>query len=99
MLSIVVNEDKDRLKVTLVGEVDIYTVDMLKDKMDSVDSTEVRDIIFDMEKLDYIDSTGLGALIGVKGKYPGSVIKVANMKSNVARLFDITGLSKIFVIE
>ncbi|SHF23825.1 STAS domain-containing protein [Alkalibacter saccharofermentans] len=99
MLSISINNEKDRLEVALIGEVDIYTVDMLKNKMDEVNEIKGKEIVFDLERLDYIDSTGLGALIGVKGKHPDAVIKVINMKSNVSRLFDITGLSKIFVTE
>ncbi|MBF7096422.1 STAS domain-containing protein [Alkalibacter sp. M17DMB] len=99
MLSISVNDGADKVQISLIGEVDIYTVDMLKEKLDQVKDVSGKEIIFDLEKLDYIDSTGLGAIIGVKGKNPDTVIKISNMKSNVSRLFEITGLNKIFVTE
>lgn len=99
MLTIDMQEESGALTIALNGEVDIYTVDKLKEKLEEVKDLEGKDIIFDLEKLDYIDSTGLGAMIGVKGKNPQASIKVINMKSNVSRLFEITGLKKIFATE
>jgi anti-sigma B factor antagonist len=99
MLTITMHEEEGVLTIALNGEVDIYTVDLLKEKLEAVKEVDDRSIVFDLEKLDYIDSTGLGALIGVKGKNPQASIKVTNMKSNVSRLFEITGLNKIFVTE
>lgn len=99
MLNIDVQENQGVMTISLNGEVDIYTVDLLKEKLEVVKDVEGTEIVFDLKKLDYIDSTGLGAIIGVKGKNPQASIKVINMKSNVARLFEITGLNKIFVTE
>ncbi|WP_246798117.1 STAS domain-containing protein [Alkalibacter rhizosphaerae] len=99
MLTINMLEETERWTVALNGEVDIYTVDMLKEKLEAVKDVEGKEIVFDLKKLDYIDSTGLGAIIGVKGKNPKASIRVINMKSNVARLFEITGLDKIFATE
>lgn len=99
MLTIDVQQNQGVMTISLNGEVDIYTVDLLKEKLEVVKDVEGTEIVFDLKKLDYIDSTGLGAIIGVKGKNPQASIKVINMKSNVARLFEITGLNKIFVTE
>ncbi|HCX65072.1 MAG TPA: anti-sigma factor antagonist [Eubacteriaceae bacterium] len=99
MLSISTKKNENGLEVALIGEVDVYSVDMLKEKVQQMPEEAMEEIVFNLEKLDYIDSTGLGALIGVKKKYPQATIRVVDMKSNVARLFDITGLNKIFVIE
>ncbi len=47
------------------GEIDIYTSTEFKDII--VDKTKEKqsDILIDGEKLDYLDSTGLGALISI----------------------------------
>ena len=48
-----------------------------------------------------IDSTGLGAMIGVlkKLKTDNKEIYIINPKSNVKKIFTITGLDKIFKVE
>ena len=54
-----------------------------------------------LERLDYIDSTGLGVMIGVlkKLKMDNKEIYILNPKSNVKKIFTITGLDKIFKVE
>ena len=54
-----------------------------------------------LENLDYIDSTGLGVMIGVlkKIKMDNKEIYIINPKSNVKKIFNITGLDKIFKVE
>ena len=54
-----------------------------------------------LSNLDYIDSTGLGVMIGVlkKIKSEEKEIYIINPKSNVKKIFTITGLDKIFKVE
>jgi anti-sigma B factor antagonist len=54
-----------------------------------------------LDTLDYIDSTGLGVMIGVlkKLKMDNKEIYILNPKSNVKKIFTITGLDKIFKVE
>lgn len=99
MLSIVTKDQAESYDVKLVGEVDIYTVDELKSTVDLKMKDMIKDLVFDFSELEYIDSTGLGALIGIKGKYKDINIEIKNLRSNVKRLFDITGLSKIFTVK
>lgn len=55
----------------------------------------------DFTNLEYIDSTGLGALIGVlkRLKVNDKDIYVLNARKNVKKIFSITGLDKIFKVE
>ena len=54
-----------------------------------------------LENLDYIDSTGLGVMIGVlkKLKIDNKEIYILNPKNKVKKIFTITGLDKIFKME
>lgn len=99
MLSISKTEDKATWTIKLIGEVDIYTVDSLKKAMEEVMNKKTKDVILDLERLEYIDSTGLGALISMKGKYKDISLHLINLKSNVKKLFDMTGLTKIFLVK
>ncbi|MFZ7119706.1 MAG: STAS domain-containing protein [Eubacteriaceae bacterium] len=99
MLSINKIEDETSWTIKLIGEVDIYTVDNLKKAMEEVMNKKTKDVILDFERLEYIDSTGLGALISMKGKYEDISLHLINLKSNVKKLFDMTGLTKIFLVK
>ena len=59
------------------------------------------DIKIDCTDLEYIDSTGLGVLIGVlkRLKVNEKDIYILNPRKNVKKIFDITGLDKIFKVE
>ena len=99
MLSITTKIEEDYYEIKLNGEVDIYTVDQLKNTIDDKMEQNPKNIVFDFGDLRYIDSTGIGALIGIKGKYKDTDIKIINLRSNVKRLFEITGIIKIFSVE
>ncbi|RKD22256.1 anti-sigma B factor antagonist [Caminicella sporogenes DSM 14501] len=95
------NDEKKVWNVELTGEVDIYTSNILKETLNELILKEETDIVLDCEKLDYIDSTGLGVLIGILKRLKNNEknIIIANPKSNISKLFKITGLDKIFIME
>ncbi len=90
----------DYVKVTLIGEIDIYTAQTLKDKLYGIVETNQTDLRFECGGLNYIDSTGLGIFVGVlkKTKQYGKNIYLDKLKDNIRKLFVITGLDKLFII-
>ena len=56
-------ERKENLKVIPIGELDITTTSQFKEEVIKKYLEEKSNIIIDGSKLEYIDSTGLGALI------------------------------------
>ena len=86
--------------VDISGEVDIHTSGNLKDVLNNILNDREADIRLNCEELMYIDSTGLGALIGIlkRVKKNENDIIIVNAKSNISKLLSITGLDKIFVI-
>lgn len=94
-------EENLNLTVFLSGDLDINTVDEFRkevlEKYDDKDS----DIFFDLSDLEYIDSTGLGAIIAVykKVKEKGRNLTIVRAKKNIKKLFFITELDKIFNME
>jgi len=92
---------ENNLEIIPVGEVDIYTSPELKNKIFELIEEKNSNIVINGEKLDYIDSTGLGILMGIYKKLQEKnlSIKVINLKPNIYKLFDITGLNKIFSIQ
>jgi anti-sigma B factor antagonist len=86
--------------VSVVGEIDIYNANDLKESLLSLINEKNADVYVDCSELRFIDSTGLGSLVSVlktvKG-YGGSVV-LANVRKTIAKLFRITNLDKAFVI-
>lgn len=91
----------DSVKVTLNGEIDIYTSNDLKEKLYNIVETNKKDLIIDCKELHYIDSTGLGIFVGAlkKAKQYEKKIVLLNLKDNIRKLFTITGLDKVFQID
>ncbi len=95
------DEEKNIWVIVPEGEIDIYTSPKLKDTLTRMLKDKEADILIDSKKLDYVDSTGLGALISIlkKVKEQDNMIYMENVKPNIRKLFDITNLDKVFVIK
>lgn len=92
--------ENDIWNINLTGEVDIYTASQLKELVSVALEEKLTDLKFDCKNLSYIDSTGLGILIGLLKKLDQKYkIIILNPKNNIKKLLTITGLDKIFVIE
>ena len=81
----------------LVGEVDISNAHLFKKQLETSLAEKKQNITIDLSDLSYIDSTGLGVIIGAYGsiKKDGYCIKVTNPRDNVKKLINISGLDKI----
>jgi len=98
-LSINANNNKETgvWEFTLIGEVDISNAHYFRKQLEAALSEVRQNITIDLAELNYIDSTGLGVIIGVYGsvKKDGFSVKVLNPKDNVKKLLFISGLDKI----
>lgn len=100
-LSINQKESDDMIVVELNGEIDIDTVNELRERLYEIVEKYPIDIKLDCANLNYIDSTGLGVLVGVLKKVKNNEknIYLTNLKNTVKKLFLITNLNKVFIIE
>lgn len=86
--------------IELEGEVDVYTAPQLKQQVIGVLESGARELVIDLTKVDYLDSTALGVLIGGLKRMrevDGNVTLVCP-GPRIRRVFEITGLDKIFDI-
>jgi len=95
------NEERKVWNVKLIGEVDIKTSQDLKALLNESLNQIETDILLDCSDLNYIDSTGLGVIIGVlnRVKKNENEIFIDNAKNNVSKLFKITGLDRIIKVN
>ncbi|MCB1143313.1 MAG: STAS domain-containing protein [Leptospiraceae bacterium] len=84
--------------IDLNGTLDIYTATDLKTLIDALSSNGKVNFIINMDKLSYIDSSGIGMLIKLmnqtkekKGKF-----FLTKMKPPLEKVFKVAGLSSYF---
>ena len=93
---------KDGIEVVSVeGEIDIYTAPRLRELLINLASKNNYQLIVNLEKVGFLDSTGLGVLVGgLKRVRPhdGSLDLVCT-RERILKLFRVTGLAKVFGIH
>jgi stage II sporulation protein AA (anti-sigma F factor antagonist) len=101
-LNIDMEVKKDVLCIRLSGELDHHSTDELrKQAIHAIESYHIRHIILNLEDLSFMDSSGLGVILGrykqVK-QLQGEMV-VCAISPPVQRLFDMSGLFKIIRLE
>ncbi len=88
-------------KVAVSGEIDIYTAQQFKERLYQIVDSSTKDLVIDCSDLNYIDSTGLGIFVGAlkKTRLTDRSISLENIRENIRKLFNITGLDKLFIIR
>ena len=91
------DEDINFWEIGVSGELDVSTADEFKEYLHKLIDEEIRNIRLNLETLDYIDSTGLGVIIGIlkRIKVEDKEIYIKSPKDNVKKIFSITGLETI----
>ena len=86
--------------ITLEGEIDVYTSIQLKQDISDILAAGVKYLVLNLSKVEYLDSTGLGVLIGTlkKLRESGGNMIIVGPAMRIMRIFEITGLYKIFAI-
>ena len=100
-LSLETREAGDRTVVAVGGEIDVYTAPKLRDKITELVNAGHHTLLIDMEKVEFLDSTGLGVLVGGLKKvraHDGSMELVCS-QDRLLKIFRITGLAKVFTIH
>src|SRR4028119_1272498 len=82
------------------GEVDLGTVDTLRATTSEVVRRKPKTVIFDLRKVNHIDSSGLGILVATRKRlnnHPASVVVVTDQPA-VLHSLHVTGLDRVFEV-
>lgn len=89
-----------RVVVHVGGEIDVYTAPELRRELDEHIHRGCRDLVVDLAKVTFLDSTGLGVLVGrlklVRAQ--GGGMRILGATERVLKVFTITGLDRVFDI-
>jgi len=92
---------KDGIEVVNVeGEIDIYTAPRLRELLIDLAGKNNYQLIVNLEKVGFLDSTGLGVLVGgLKRVRPhDGWLDLVCTQERILKIFKITGLTKVFGI-
>src|SRR6266516_873279 len=82
------------------GEVDVYTASQLRERLTTLVEAGDRRVVVDLTKVDFIDSTGLGVLVGAlrRLRVVDGELRLVCPQEKLLKLFRITGLDRVFAL-
>ncbi|HZK02209.1 MAG TPA: STAS domain-containing protein [Anaerovoracaceae bacterium] len=95
------DEEKGMWNITTQGDLDISSAPALRTALNDAYQEKKANIILHFDHLRYIDSTGLGVIIGAYGRMRenGNNIALCNPKDNIRKLLRITNLDRLLCPE
>lgn len=87
--------------VNVAGEVDVSNAGDLRAALDEALATKAASVKVELGKVSYIDSTGIGVLVGAAHRASDQGIKfaIANPQRNVARVLSLLGVDGELNVE
>lgn len=90
--------ERQTLLLRLSGELDMRTADGLRQTIDSeIDRRGINTVILNFQAVQFIDSSGLGVILGrYKKLLPlGGKLKITNVPPHIFKIMELSGLPKI----
>jgi len=99
-LSLSTRTEGDRTVIAVGGEIDVYTAPKLREHLIDLVSGGSYHLIVDIEGVDFLDSTGLGVLVGglKRVRHHEGSLQLVCTQDRILKIFRITGLTKVFPI-
>lgn len=97
----VLNMIDNTLTVAIEGDMDHHNVGIMRSEMDKVIREKpVKNLVFDLSGLDFMDSSGIGLVLGRYKliKELGGSVFIAGAKPAVERIINVSGLHKIIPV-
>ena len=88
---------RDRI-IYISQDLDHHTVNLLREQSDRlIDAGDIRHIIFDFRENDFMDSSGIGLIMGryKRVMFRGGKAAVTNVGKEIERIFNLSGLFQI----
>ena len=92
--------EENVLKIELSGDIDLSNAEEFYKEVATAYASTSLDLLFDCEKLNFIDSTTLGTFVKIfkELKAKGNTMRLTNLQPKIKKLFVICSLDKIMDI-
>jgi anti-sigma B factor antagonist len=97
-LGLEVEERGDVAVLAVSGEVDVATVPRLREQLHGLVASGTPRIVVNLDAVDFLDSTGLGVLVGAlkRVRNNGGELALVCTSPRIRKVFEVTGLTKVF---
>ena len=88
----------NKLIIRIDGDIDHHTCEEIRNKIDNeIGRRNPKSIIFDMKNVNFMDSSGIGVIIGRYRKVSeyGGKVAITNLKPQIKKVFELGGLFRI----
>ncbi|MET0467794.1 MAG: STAS domain-containing protein [Aeromicrobium sp.] len=91
------DQQDDAVVLAVSGEIDMGSAGALRERVDGLDVSQGT-LVLDLAGVGFVDSSGLGALLGIKKQQEGAGgrLLLARVSPAVTRLFEITKMDRVF---
>ena len=99
-MDIEIRENGDHKIIEVSGEVDLYNVSELKKSLFAITDGSSKSVVVDMKNVNYMDSSGIGALVAgqKKMKAHSGQFALLNIHDDVLNILKLATLDKFFKI-
>jgi len=87
--------------IEVCGEFDLSAADYCRQEIDQKIRAEgIKDILFDLEKVAFIDSSGLGVILGRyrKAKENGGRMAISNANPRITKILELSGITRLIPV-
>jgi anti-sigma B factor antagonist len=100
-LELTVSERDGEAVVRAAGELDVNTAPELREQLARLVSEGTRQIVVDLTDVSFVDSTALSVLVSAlkRLRQADGDLQLASPNASVRRVFEITGLTRLFTIR
>lgn len=97
-LGLDVSEQNGYSVLAVSGEVDVATVPRLREQLHGLVAQGSTKIVVDLDSVDFLDSTGLGVLVGALKRVRSNdgELSLVCTQPRIRKVFEVTGLTKVF---
>lgn len=97
--NIVVNNDQ--INMTINGSVYVEEAARIREQLVGYLDKGYKSFVINLGNVDYIDSSGLGVLVGVQNRAikNGGGVRIQDIRGVVKELFELTRLTSVFEVE
>ncbi len=94
-------DEGSRTVVEVAGEIDVSSADALRDEISNVLERERFDLVIDLRAVQFMDSTGLGVLVGTlkKVRSQGGTLQLVIDSERLLKVLRLTALLQVFTVH
>ncbi|MCR6545828.1 anti-sigma F factor antagonist [Dehalobacterium formicoaceticum] len=94
--------ERDRLYVKIHGEIDLsVAADLRQDLDQNLDKKQARHLILDFTEVSFIDSSGLGVILGRYKRLTeiGGTVQICGVNDQIEKILELSGFGRIMKIS